>query len=72
MINQYAGDDHKITEDPDEENFKKIWPWTLDKEPEPKPAPKPEGIKVGGKSSAKPPKSERELADEAFKAKHAE
>ena len=73
MINQYAADDHVVIDSPpDEDSFKKLWPWTLDKEPEPKPAPKPAGVKAGGKSPAKPPKTEREIADEAYKKKHAQ
>lgn len=31
----------------DEEDFKQVWPWTLDKQPEPKASPKPAGVKVG-------------------------
>ena len=55
---------------PDEEDFKDKFPWTLDKKPEPKPSPKPAGVKLG--VPQRPPKTARELQDEEFKRKHSE
>jgi len=46
-------------EQPDEEEYRDKFPWTMDKKPEPKPAPKPAGITMGAKP--KPPKTIREL-----------
>ena len=55
---------------PDEEDYKEKFPWTLDKKPEPKPSPKPAGVKVG--AQPRPPKTVREIRDEEFKSKHDE
>ena len=55
---------------PDEEDYKEKFPWTLDKKPEPKPSPKPAGVKVG--AQPRPPKTVREIRDEEFKTKHDE
>ena len=57
-------------EQPDEEEFKDKFPWTMDKKPEPKPAPVPAGVKKG--AQPKPPKTMREIKDETFKRKHEE
>ena len=34
-------------EQPDEEDYKEKFPWTMDVKPKPKPSPKPEGVKMG-------------------------
>jgi len=57
-------------EQPDEDQFKDKFPWTLDKKPEPKPSPKPVGVKVG--AQPRPPKTIREIRDEQYKGKHEE
>ena len=57
-------------EQPDEEEYKEKFPWTLDVKPKPKPSPKPEGVKMG--AQPRPPKTIREIKDEEFKAKHDE
>jgi len=48
---------------PDEDEFKSKFPWTLDKLPEPKPKSSP----VKKPETPKKVKSEREIADEKFK-----
>ena len=55
---------------PDEEDFKEKFPWTLDKKPPPKASPKPEGVQIG--AQPRPPKTQREIKDEEYKAKHDE
>lgn len=56
---------------PDEDEFKNKFPWTLDKEPEPKPKPaKIEPAIIKKPESPKRIKSERELADEKFTQEH--
>ena len=56
---------------PDEDEFKNKFPWTLDKEPEPKPKPaKIEPAIIKRPESPKRIKSERELADEKFTLEH--
>jgi hypothetical protein len=56
---------------PDEEEFKNKFPWTLDKEPEPKPKPaKIEPAIIKRPESPKRIKSEREIADEKFTQEH--
>lgn len=74
LIDNYKNEDdfdlNAANEQPDEEEFKDKFPWTMDKKPEPKPAPKPAGVKVG--VAPKPPKTLREIKDDAFKQKHEE
>ena len=55
---------------PDEEDYRDKFPWTMDKKPEPKPAPKPAGVPIG--AQPRPPKTIREIQDEEFKKKHDE
>ena len=57
-------------EQPDEEEYKEKFPWTLDKKPPPKASPKPEGVKMG--AQPRPPMTQREIKDEQFKMNHAE
>lgn len=57
-------------EQPDEEEFKDKFPWTMDKKPEPKPAPKPVGVKMG--AQPRPPKTLKEIKDEEYKKSHDE
>lgn len=51
ILNDYKEDDefnlNATHEQPDEEEYKDKFPWTMDKKPAPKPSPKPEGIKMG-------------------------
>ena len=58
---------------PDEDEFKNKFPWTLDKIPEVKPKPvgaEPPAI-INRPVTPKKVKSERELADDKFKEEHA-
>ena len=55
-------------EQPDEEDYKEKFPWTMDVKPKPKPSPKPEGVKMG--AQPRPPKTQREEKDEEFKTRH--
>ena len=74
ILEDYKADEEFDTnatqEQPDEDDYREKFPWTLDKKPEPKASPKPPGVKVG--APPKQPKTERELKDEAFKKKHDE
>ena len=56
---------------PDEDDFKKKFPWTLDKEPEKPAAPKPAGAVKPEELGKKQTKTEREMEDEKYKEKHA-
>lgn len=58
------------TDQPDEEDFRDKFPWTLDKKVvEPvKASPKPPGVTVG--ASPRAPKTIRELKDEEYKERH--
>ena len=51
ILNEYKQDDefnlNATHEQPDEEDYKEKFPWTMDKKPEPKPSPKPQGVKMG-------------------------
>lgn len=57
------------TKQPDEDDFKNKFPWTLDKEPEPKAKPvlNTEPAIIKRPESPKKIKSEKEIADEKFK-----
>lgn len=67
-----TGFDVNATRDqPDEEEFKTKFPWTLDKVPEKPPAPKPAGTKPASELGQKPAKTAREIEDEKYREKHA-
>ena len=67
-----TGFDVNATRDqPDEEEFKTKFPWTLDKVPEKPLAPKPAGIKPLSEITKKPAKTAREIEDEKYREKHA-
>lgn len=72
MLNDYKNNDEfvisKEQEQPDEEEWKNKFPWTLDKKPEPKPSPKPSGVKVG--AQPRPPKTANQIKDEEFRKKN--
>ena len=60
ILQNYQEDENEFkldatNEQPDEEDYKQKFPWTLDKKPPPKASPKPEGVMMG--AQPRPPKT---------------
>ena len=73
ILEQYTEEqtfDLNAREQPDEEDYKDKFPWTLDKKPEKPPSPKPISAKSPDAIGKKPTKTIRELEDEKFREKH--